>query len=115
MQKLKSSFNYQTNEQKLEAMNKKMMSKELSKLFKSEPIMYPYAPQIVLENWKKLGPIDFERYLNKSVEFLKFDPESVEFEEYEGVFPTLKFKEIGYFKKGTNIKMGLCRRVFDEG
>ena len=67
-------------------MVKKMSSFELMRLIYSEPILYPDTTmKNGLETWKKLKPIDIKEYLKKSVEFLEFDPESIEFKEYEVV------------------------------
>ena len=78
--------------------------------------MFPNSPQTALEKWKELGHIDIEEYLNKSLAFLEFDPESIEFKEIESVNDKNSTMKIsGYFQKGTNKIMGLCRVVFSHG
>ena len=84
-------------------MNYKMISRQSFKLFQSEPQLFPNSPQTTLKKWKELGPIDIEEYLNKSLAFLDFDPESIEFKEIERVKNrNITLKISGYFKKGTD-------------
>ena len=48
--------------------------KRVAKIFESEPKMYPDTPKVVLETWKKLGPISIEEIIKNSREYLDIDP-----------------------------------------
>ena len=52
----------------------KFSEKRVAEIFKSEPEMWPNAPKVALETWKKLGPISIEEIVNNSKEFLDIDP-----------------------------------------
>ena len=52
----------------------KFSEKRLAEVFESEPQMCQNAPKVVLETWKKLGPMSIEEIIKNSKEFLDIDP-----------------------------------------
>ena len=82
---------------------------ELKDMLAQEP---KGADERALEKWRSLGPLTVDFILqNSSIDDLKVEAKDLEFKHVDFG----KYYHIGYFKKGTDIRHGICREVYKNG
>ena len=86
-------------------------SAELKDMLASEP--EGGVKKAVLAKWKELGPLTVEFILNNSsIGDLELYAKDLEYKRVDDQFG---FYTVGFFKKGTNTRYGICRQVTASG
>ena len=87
------------------------LQRKIEELLNSVPNVNPQKQQKSLQNWKKLGPLSIQDYLDNIEEPLDFNGTDFEFKQ---VINEKGSKWLGQFRKGTDISHGINRMVFSD-